>query len=72
MDIDCAAEERLLREADTSTTDKKRQTLLHLTINIGSPQMVELSLNREAVVSLQNQEEKIALHMATKRDSQKT
>ncbi len=47
VDIDCAAEERLLREADTSTTDKKGQTLLHLAVDIGSPQMVALSLNME-------------------------
>ncbi len=47
MDIDCTAKERLLREADTSTTDEKGQILLHLAVDIGSPQMVALSLNME-------------------------
>jgi len=72
MDIDCAAEERLLREADTSTMDEKGQTLLHLAVDIDSPQMVALSLNRGAVVSLQDQGGKTALHVAAKRGSQKT
>jgi len=72
VDIDCAAEERLLREADTSTTNEKGQTLLHLAVNIGSPQMIALSLNRGAVVSMQDQGGKTALHLAAKRGSQKT
>lgn len=72
MDIDCAAKERLLREADTLTMDEKGKTLLHLALDIGSPQMVALSLNRGAVVSLQDQGGKTALHVAAKRGSQKT
>ena len=32
--IDCAAEERLLREADRSTMDEKGQKLLHLAVSL--------------------------------------
>jgi len=43
---DCAAEELLLRGADTSTTDEKGQTLIHLAVESRSLQMVALILNR--------------------------